>query len=49
MVLLRTIVICMGASSNITLNCNLVRFGVYIVKLCHKKMLIFRCILPQNN
>ena len=35
----------MGASSNINLNCNLARFGVYMVKLCHEKMLILRCIL----
>ena len=33
------------ASSNSILNCNLVRFGVYMVKLCHEKMLILRCIL----
>ena len=34
---------------NIILNCKLVRFGVYMVKLCHEKMLIFRCILPQKT
>ena len=38
-----------GASSNFNLNCNLARFGVYIVKLCHEKMLILRCVLPQKN
>ena len=27
-------------------NFKLVRLGVYIVKLCHEKMLILRCILP---
>ena len=45
MVLLRTSYI-YGASSNFILNCNLVRFGVFIVKVCHEKMLILRCILP---
>ena len=35
-----------GVSSDIILNCNLVRLGVYMVKLCHEKMLILRCILP---
>ena len=35
-----------GASSNFNLNCNLACFGVYMVKLCHEKMLILRCILP---
>ena len=40
-----------GASSNFILNCNLVRFGVYMVKLCHEKMLILKCILapPKNK
>ena len=38
-----------GASSNFILNCNLVGFGVYMVKLCHEKMLILRCILPPQN
>ena len=37
------------ASSNFILNCNLVRFGAYVVKLCHEEMLILRCILPQIN
>ena len=48
MVLLRTLAIGTGASSNFPLNCNLARFGVYMAKLCHKKMLILRCILPQK-
>ena len=39
----------MGYSSNIILNCNLVRLGVYMVKLCHEKMLILRCISPKKN
>ena len=47
MILLRTIAIGTGYSSNIILNCNLVRLGVYMVKLCHEKMLILRCILPK--
>ena len=38
-----------GASANIILNCNLVRFGVYMVKVRHEKMLILRCILPQKT
>ena len=46
MVLLRTIAICTGASSNTILDYNLVRFGVCIIKLCHERMLILRCILP---
>ena len=46
MVLLRTIAICAGASSNTILDYNLVRFGVCIIKLCHERMLILRCILP---
>ena len=33
-------------SSNNILNFKLVRLGVYMVKLCHEKMLILRCILP---
>ena len=37
MLLLRTIAIGTGYSSNIILNCNLVRLGVYMVKLCHEK------------
>ena len=37
-----------GSSSNIILNCNSVRLGVYMVKLCHEKMLILRCILKKN-
>ena len=36
----------MVSSSNNILNSKLVRLGVYMVKLCHEKMLILRCILP---
>ena len=39
----------MGSSSNNILNFKLVRLGVYMVKLCHEKMLILRCILPPKN
>ena len=46
MVLLRTSYICTGTSSNTILDYNLVRFGVYMIKLCHERMLILRCILP---
>ena len=49
MVLLRTIAICMGASSNPILNYNLVRFEVCMIKLRHERMLILRCILPPKN
>ena len=35
-----------GGFLEFILNCNLVRFGVYMIKLCHEKMLILRCILP---
>ena len=35
-------------SSNIILNSNLVRLGIYMVKLCHEKMLILKCILLKN-
>ena len=38
-----------GSSSNIILNCNLVRLEVYMVKLCHEKVLILRCILPKET
>ena len=37
-----------GSSLNTILNCKLVRLGVYMVKLCHEKMLISRCILPKK-
>ena len=37
-----------GASSNIILNCNLVRFGVYMVKRCHEKMIILCCIFLKK-
>ena len=45
--ILRALAIGTGSSSNIILNCNLVRLGVYMVKLCHEKMPILRCILPK--
>ena len=45
MVLLRTSYICTGTSSNTILDYNLVRFGVCMIKL-HERMLILRCILP---
>ena len=41
--------ICTGASSNTILNDNLVRFGVCMIKLCHERMLILRCILPPKK
>ena len=46
MLLLRTSYIGTGSSSNNILNFKLVRLGVYMVKLCHEKMLILGCILP---
>ena len=49
MVLLRIITICTGASPNTILDYNLVRFGVCIIKLCHERMLILRCILPPKK
>ena len=51
MVLLRTSYICTGTSSNTILDYNLVRFGVCMIKLCHERMLILRCIppLPKNE
>ena len=49
MVLLRTIAICTGASSNTILDYNLVRFGVCIIKLCHERSLILRCILSPKK
>ena len=48
MVLLRT-AIGTGASWNTILNYNLVRFGVCMIKLCHERMLILRCILPPKK
>ena len=39
MILLRTSCIGTGSSLNIILTCNLVRLGVYMVKICHEKML----------
>ena len=47
MVLLQTIAICTGASSNTILDYNLVRFGVCIIKVCPERMLILRCILAS--
>ena len=47
MLLLRYNYIGTGSSSNNILNFKLVRLGVYMVKLCHEKMLILRCILPR--
>ena len=41
--------ICMGTSSNTILDYNLVRFGVCMIKLCHERMLILRCILPPKK
>ena len=49
MVLLRTSYICTGTSSNIILDYNLVRFGICMIKLCHERMLILRCILPPSQ
>ena len=46
MVLLRTSYICTGTSSNTILDYNLVRFRICMIKLCHERMLILRCILP---
>ena len=37
-----------GTFSNTILDCNLVRFGVYMIKLRHERMLILRCILPPK-
>ena len=41
--------ICTGASSNTILDYNSVRFGVCMIKLCHQRMLILRCILPSKT
>ena len=49
MVLFRTSYICTGTSSNTILDYNLVRFGVFMIKLCHERMLILRCILPPPS
>ena len=46
MLLLLTIAIVTGSSSNNILNFKLVRLGVHMVKLCHMKMRILRSILP---
>ena len=39
----------MGSFSNNILNFKLVRLGEYMVKHCHEKMLILRCILPPKK
>ena len=49
MILLRNIAVGTGSFSNIILNCNLVRLGVYMVKLCHEKMIFLRCILSKTT
>ena len=38
-----------GGFLNFILNCNLVRFGLYMAKLCLEKMLILRCIHPPKK
>ena len=38
-----------GPSSNNILNFKLVCLGVYMVKLCHEKMLILKCIPPPKK
>ena len=45
-ILLQTSYICTRTSSNTILDYNLVRFGVCMIKLRHKRMLILRCIFP---
>ena len=47
MLLLRTIAIGTGSTWNNILNFKLVRLEVYMVKLCHEKMLILRCTLEN--
>ena len=49
MILLRTSYIGMGSSSNIILTCNLVRLGVYMVKICHEKMLTLEMYPSKIN
>ena len=44
MALLRTSYMYTGAPSNTILDYNLVRFGVYMIKLRHERMLILRCV-----
>ena len=48
MILLRTSYM-YGDFSNTILDYNLVRFGVCMIKLRHKRMLILRCILPPKK
>ena len=38
-----------GVFHELYFNCNLVRLRVYMENLCHEKMLILRCILPQKT
>ena len=40
---------CTGVSTNTILDYNLARFGVCMIKLCHERMLILRCILPPQK
>ena len=49
MILLRTSYIGMGSSPNIILTCNLVRLGVYMVKICHEKMLTLEMYPSKIN
>ena len=49
MILLRTSYIGTGSSSNIILTCNLVRLGVYMVKICHEKMLTLKMYPSKIN
>ena len=49
MILLRTSYIGTGSSSNIILTCNLMRLGVYMVKICHEKIANFRDVSFQNK
>ena len=41
--------ICTRTSSSTSLDYNLVRFGVCMIKLRHERMLILRCILPPQK
>ena len=49
MILLRTSYIGTGSSSIIILACNLVRLGVYMVKICHEKMLTLEMYPSKIN
>ena len=48
-ILLRTSYIGTGSSSNIILTCNLVLLGVYMVKICHEKMLTLEMYPSKIN